>query len=57
MQKEEKTEDCHPKGKNETKLTAIPLAGNHVQTRRSKLEYNNQKKEKEISNRCKRTRG
>lgn len=57
MQKKEKMEDCHPKGKDKTKLTAIPLTGNHMQTRRSKLERISQEKEEEIPNRCKRTRG
>ena len=57
MQKEEKTEDYHPKGKNKTKLIVVPLTGNHVQTRQSKLEHKSQKKRKEISNRHKRTRG
>ena len=57
MQKKEKTKDCHPKGKYRTKLTVVPLAGNHMQTRRSKLKRISQGKEKEISNRRKRTNG
>lgn len=55
-QKEEKTKDCHPKGKDKTKLTAIPLTGNRMQIRRSKLEHNSQEKEKEIPNWHKRTK-
>ena len=38
MQKEEKAEDSHPKGKYKTKLTVVPLTRNHIQTRRSKLD-------------------
>lgn len=57
MQKEEKTKDFHPKGKDNKKLIVVPLTGNHIQTRQSKLECINQEKEKEIPNRCKRTRG
>ena len=57
MQEKEKTKDCRPKRKDKTKLTAIPLAGNHIQTRRSKLEHIIQEMEKEISDQHKRTRG
>lgn len=56
MQKKEKTEDRHSKGKDKTKLTAIPLTGNRIQTRQSKLERISQEKEEEIPNRCKGTR-
>lgn len=38
MQKKEKTEDCHSKGKDKTRLTIVPLIGNHIQARESKLE-------------------
>lgn len=57
MQENEKIEDFRPKGKDMTKLTVVPLAGNHMQTRRSKLERIIQEREKEISNRRKRTKG
>ena len=57
MEKNEKTEDRHPKRKNKTKLTIVPSTGNPIQTSRSKLERNSQKKEKEISNRPNRTEG
>jgi len=57
MQKKEKMKDCRPKEKDREKLTAVPLAGNHMQTTRSKLKRINQGKEKEISNRHKRTNG
>lgn len=33
MQKKEKTKYYCPKGKDRTKLNAVPLAGNHMQTR------------------------
>ena len=39
MQKKEKTEDRHSKGKDKTRLTVVPLTGNHIQTRQSKLEH------------------
>ena len=55
MQEKEKMEACHPKGKDRAKLIVVPLARNHMQTRRSKLECINQEREKEISNWHKRT--
>ena len=57
MQEKEKAEDCHPKGKDRKKLTIVPLVGNCMQTRRSKLERISLEREKEISNRRKRTNG
>ena len=57
MQEKEKMEDCHPKGKDKTKLTVVPLIGNRMKTKQSKLERISQEREKEISNQCKRTRG
>lgn len=57
IQEKEKTKDCHPKGKDKAKLTVVPLAGNHMQTRKSKLKCINQGREKEISNRRTGTNG
>lgn len=57
MQEKGKTKDCHSKEKDRAKLTAIPLAGNHMQTRQSKLKHISQGKEKEISTRCKKKNG
>ena len=57
MQKKGKTKDCCPKEKDRAKLIDVPLAGNHMQTRRSKLKRISQGKEKEISNQRKRTNG
>ena len=50
-----KTKDYHSKDKDRDKLTAVPLAENHMQTRRSKLKPLSQGKEKEILTRCKET--
>lgn len=36
--KKERMKDCHPKGKDRTKLIVVPLAGNRMKTRSSKLE-------------------
>jgi len=55
MQRKGKTKDFHPKEKDRVKLTVVPVAGNHMQTRQSKLKRISQGKEKEISNRRKRT--
>ena len=57
MQKKGKTKDCRPKEKDKAKLTIVPLVGNHMQTRRSKLKRISQGREKEISNRRKETNG
>jgi len=57
MLKKGKTKDCRPKEKDKVELTSILVAGNHMQTRRSKLKRISQGKEKEISNRRKRTKG
>ena len=39
MQEEEKMKDFHPKGNDRAKLIVVPVAGNYMQTRRSKLEH------------------
>ena len=57
MQKKEKTKDFHPKGKDKTKLTVVPLTANRMQTNQSILEHISQEREEEIPNRHKRTRG
>lgn len=57
MQEEGKTKDCHPKEKDKAKLTAVPLAGNHMQTRRTKSKHISQGKEMEISGRRKKVKG
>jgi len=57
MREKEKMENCHPKGKDRTKLTDVPLVGNRMQIRRFKLEHISQEREMEIPNWCKRTRG
>jgi len=57
MQEKGKTKDFHSKEKDRAKLTAVPLAGNHMQTRRSKLKHIIQGKKKEISTRHKKTNG
>lgn len=57
MQKMEKMEDRHSKGKDKTKPTAVPLTGNCIQTRQSRSECISQEKEDEIPNRCKRMKG
>ena len=57
MQKNGKMKDCRPKEKDRAELTAVPVAGNHMRTRKSKLKCISQAKEKEISNRRKRTKG
>lgn len=57
MQEKEKTKDCRSKEKDRAKLTVVPLAGNHMQTRRSKLKHLSQGNEKEISTRRKKTTG
>ena len=57
MQEKGKTRDCRSKEKDRAKLTDVPLAGNHIQTRRSKLKHFSQGKEKEISTRRKKTTG
>ena len=57
MQEKGKTKDCRSKEKDRAKLTTIPLAGNHMQTRRSKLKHLNQGKGKEISIGCKQMTG
>ena len=57
MKKKGKMKDYYPKEKNRATLTVVPLAGNHMQTRRSELKHISQGKEKEISNRRKRTNG
>ena len=49
MEENGKSKDCHSKEKDRAKLTAVPLVGNHMQTRRSKLKHLSQGKEKEIS--------
>jgi len=55
MQEKGKTKYCHSKEQDRAKLTTIPLVGNHMQTRQSKLKHLNQGKEKEISTQCKKT--
>jgi len=50
MQKKGKTKDFHPKEKDIAELTTVPVAGNHMQTRRSKLKHISQGREKEILN-------
>ena len=57
MQKKGKTKDCRCKEKDGAELIVVPVVGNHMQTRRSKLKRISQGKEKEISNRHKRTKG
>ena len=57
MQKKGKTKDFHPKEKDRAELTVVPAAGNHMQTWKSELKHISQGKEKEISNRCKKTKG
>ncbi len=51
-----KMRSCRSKGKDKDGLTVVPLTGNRIQTRKSRLEHINQEKEKEIPNRRKRTR-
>ena len=57
MQETGKAKYCRSKEKDRAKLTAVPLAGNHMQTSRSKLKHLSQGKEKEISTWCKKTIG
>lgn len=57
MQKNGKTKDCRPKEKDRAELNVVPVAGNHMRRRKSKLKRISQAKEKEISNRHKRTKG
>ena len=57
MQEKGKMKDFHSKEKDRAKLTDVPLAGNHTQTRRSKLKHISQGKEKEISTRRKKMTG
>jgi len=54
MQGKGKMKDCRSKEKERAKLTAVPLAGNHMQ-RRSKLKHISQGKEKEMSTQRKKT--
>ena len=57
MQEKGKMKDFHSKEKYRAKLIVVPLAGNHMQTRRSKLKHISQGKEIEISTRRKKAKG
>lgn len=52
-QEEGKMKDCRSKGKDETRLTILPLVGNCTQTRQTKSKRISQGEEMEISDRCK----
>jgi len=57
MQKEGKTKDCHAEGKNKVRLTAIPLTGNHMQTRQNRSKQIIPGKEVEMSAQRKKEKG
>ncbi len=57
MQEKGKSKDFHPKEKDMAKLTVVPLVGNHMQIRRSKLKHISQGKEMEISTRHEKANG
>ena len=48
MQEEGKTKDCCSKGKDEARLTAGPLTGNRMQTRKNRSKEINPGKEVEM---------